>query len=512
MGSATYALLWEIWRPHRLAVAGIAGLTIAGRLIGRIESSVLVDLLAMVSVLLLFAIFHGRFPRRLFTLPVSSLRLVAVPVLAGVTSVELLYLLWMGSASTPFVAVLLGALMVFYQTVLWTLELLGPLRLVVVGAISIIVFAIGLFPPWRSEAALAGLVAFVAIVAFLLAWRHVARLRRGGARSSLRLDRLIAAIPTRRRAFASPMDAHFWFECRSSGLALPILVGGVIAIVIGPLSWLARADAVHTFRILLGTLATPIVLAIPVGMAFAKPAFWSEDMSVPAFVAVRPLTDEDLIAIKVKVAIASAVASWLLVLSFIGIWLPLWANLDSVSRLAIQLWAFHGHSVAAVYGFSALIAIAGMFLTWRFLVSRLWSGVSGRRAFFLASVMSVVVAAIAGVALDADRLPGWLLEDPARMAPVVWIMAIAVIVKYWLAARSWRRVSARYARQYLLLWGAGTMCMALLAVLLWRVVRIYMALDIYRLQSLMVLLSLLAVPLARVGLAASSLGRNRHRS
>ncbi len=153
-----------------------------------------------------------------------------------------------------------------------------------------------------------------------------------------------------------------------------------------------------------------------------------------------------------------------------------------------------------------------MFLTWRFLVSRLWSGVSGRRAFFLASVMSVVVAAIAGVALDADRLPGWLLEDPARMAPVVWIMAIAVIVKYWLAAHSWRRVSARYTRQYLLLWGAGTMCMALLAVLLWRVVRIYMALDIYRLQSLMVLLSLLAVPLARVGLAASSLGRNRHRS
>ena len=530
MRSATSALLWEIWHRHRPVVAGIVGLTIVGRLLYLSpRSSLLVDLLAMLSFLLLFGVFNYTFPRRLFTLPVSSLRLVVVPMLTGIVSVELLYLLWMeplsrgGSASRPFVAVLLGALIVFYQTVLWTLELLGPLRLVVVGAVSVIVFGIGLWPsfppspppPWRSEDTLAALVAFAAIMAFLLAWRHVVRVRCGGGRAPLRLERLIAsvaaAIPTRRRAFPSPMDAHFWFEWRCSGLVLPILVGGVIVVIIGPLSWLARADAADSFRVLLGTLAMPIVLAIPVGMAFAKPTFWSEDLSVPPFVAVLPLTDETIVAIKVKVAIASAVVSWLLVLSFVGIWFPLWANLDSVSRFAIQLWAFHGHSVAAVYGLAALIVIAGMFLTWRFLVSRLWSGVSGRRALFIASAMSVVFLAIAGVAFDADRLPRWLLQDPARMAAVVWIVSAAVAVKYWLAAYAWRRVSARYARQYLLVWGTGTMCLALLAVLLWRVMRIYVALDIYRFQSLMILLSLLAVPLARVGLAPSSLSRNRHR-
>src|SRR5262245_15202833 len=108
MRSATTALLWEIWSRHRAVVAAIAGLTIAGRLL---HSSPLVDLLAMFSFLLLFGIFNGSFPRRLFTLPVSSLRLVAVPVLTGVVSVELLYLAWMGplsrsgSASRPFVAV-----------------------------------------------------------------------------------------------------------------------------------------------------------------------------------------------------------------------------------------------------------------------------------------------------------------------------------------------------------------------------------------------------------------------
>src|SRR5436190_15974854 len=113
MRSATTALLWEIWLRHRPVVAGIVGLTIVGRLLdfspratgGRVESSVLVELLGMLSFLLLFGIFNytdssgggrglGRFPRRLFTLPVSSLRLVALPALTAIVSVELLYLLW----------------------------------------------------------------------------------------------------------------------------------------------------------------------------------------------------------------------------------------------------------------------------------------------------------------------------------------------------------------------------------------------------------------------------------
>jgi hypothetical protein len=47
--------------------------------------------------------------------------------------------------------------------------------------------------------------------------------------------------------------------------------------------------------------------------------------------------------------------------------------------------------------------------------------------------------------------------------------------------------------------------------MLWGIVRIYVALDVYRLQTLVILLALLAVPLARVGLATSCLAWNRHR-
>ena len=121
----------------------------------------------------------GQFPRRLFTLPVTrcvSLRFCA----GGITSIQLLYLLWMeplsrgGSASVPFVAVLLAAFVVFYLWALWTLERTGSLRLVMLGVIAVAVFAIGVlpsFPPtpppsWRSEAALAGLVAGLASLRF----------------------------------------------------------------------------------------------------------------------------------------------------------------------------------------------------------------------------------------------------------------------------------------------------------------------------------------------------------
>ena len=35
----------------------------------------------------------------------------------------------------------------------------------------------------------------------------------------------------------------------------------------------------------------------------------------------------------------------------------------------------------------------------------------------------IVIVVIAGLVFDAGRLPGWLLDDPARLAPVVWIAA-----------------------------------------------------------------------------------------
>src|SRR5688500_20172793 len=108
MRGPTAALLWELWRQHRMTIAVIAGLTVVGRLFdvleedvqagGIVDTPILTELLGMVAFLLLFTVFNhtdssagrgvGRFPSRLFRLPVSSLRLVVVPVVAAIMATQ----------------------------------------------------------------------------------------------------------------------------------------------------------------------------------------------------------------------------------------------------------------------------------------------------------------------------------------------------------------------------------------------------------------------------------------
>ncbi len=546
MPSPTSALLWEIWRRHRLLCVVVIAVAVTGRILDGSQQTwatgpdddVLVELLRMVSFVILFGIFNytdsdasgelGPFPRRLFTLPVSSLQLVAIPVLAGVCAAEALYLLWTVLPSTAaaggsvFGAVLVGGLMVLYQATLWTLDRLGPLRLVVVGLEVVLVFGLSLLPSfaptpppiWRSERMLTAVVIVLAAAVFVGAWRHLALVRSGGGRHLLRVDAAVTAvtafIPRRRRGFASPAAAQFWFEWRRSGVVLPVLVAGVLLTVIAPLSWLSRHDADDTLRILIGTLSVPILLAVPVGLGFARPMFWSEDLSIPAFIAVRPLTDEDLVATKVKVAAASAAASWVLLLSFLAIWLLSWANLAAMSRISGQLSAVVGRA-AAMYALGGLAVIAGLVLTWRFLVSRLWSGLSGRRSLFVGSAVLLALAVIGGMVLDASRFPAWVLEDRARLTTTVGVAAILAGGKASLAIYSWRHVALRYLRPYLTAWFLATTCCAVLAVAVSEAGRAYVPLDIVGFRAILIVSALLVVPLGRIGCAFSSVRRNRHR-
>jgi hypothetical protein len=113
--------------------------------------------------------------------------------------------------------------------------------------------------------------------------------------------------------------------------------------------------------------------------------------------------------------------------------------------------------------------------------------------------------------LDAGRFPNWLLRDPARVASVIWIIVAAVIVKWVIAAYAWRGVDPRYLRVYLLIWFAGTASLVALGMMGWGMLRMYPPFDVGGLRTVFILVALLAVPLARVGLAPLSLTRNRHR-
>lgn len=546
MASTTIALLWGIWRKQRWTIAAIGGVTAAGHLAELIDQrlgtpdangSALVTLLAIVAFVLLLAVFNvtesshrrglGDFPRRLFALPVTSLRLVAVPMLAGIVSIELLYLLWMAPlsrgavSSVPFVLVLLATLVTLYMSAMWTLERAGTLRLVVLGVIAIGLFVVQQLPQmpptpapaWRSEHTLGVVMTAVSMIAFLVAWRYVDRMRHGGGQDLNRsgLGRIAEALPVRRTGFTTPAAAQFWYEWRTSGMVLPALVGGVLLVQVLPMSWIARGDAESSFRMFVAALIAPVALAIPVGIAFSRPAFWSDDLALPSFIAVHPQSSEDFVVIKMKVAALSTLLSWSILLVFLAVWLSAWGNVDGLGRVGLMLWAFHGQSAAAVYGIALLVVVAGMFATFMFMVSRLWTGLSGLRVALVFSIVSYVTYVIVTVMAFEGEWMAWVRDNQWRLMRLTWFAAGLVVVKYWLAARSWRSVSPGFARAYLPIWGAGTAAFLAFGLVVWNVTRIYIPFDAGRGRSLIILMALLAMPLAGIGTATTALARNRHR-
>jgi len=262
----------------------------------------------------------------------------------------------------------------------------------------------------------------------------------------------------------------------------------------------------------------PVALAMPVGKAFSKPDFWSADLAVPPILAVRPLTTTDFVITKLRVAARSTAITWGVVIAFIALWLPLWANLDSILLAKVMVQRHYSDSKLAPYAIAVLLILAGVFLTWRFLVSNLWLGLSGNRTLFAVSALPYGVLTPIGLVMflvflrDETSWFGWLQRNLNRLLPdLVWITAIGFVLKLALSFISWRRVRHERAFPYLWFWIGSTVLMVILAVLLSGAVQPFLNADSSRLQMTLVLAALLVVPLGRLALAPIFLGRNRHR-
>lgn len=562
MRSPGAALVWDIWLRHRTLVCLLIAVTVFTFLLNTAvpesfrkfdidpdtfdahDAFEIVNFHLMLAALLLFLAIFGYtevnaqkgstgFPHRLFTLPLTSFHLVVLPTFLGVAAFEVLGVIWQslifGNDVDAWTMIVVGTYIVVHQAVLWTLPGLGFLRVFVLGVLGIVfIVTLGLptFPPeilpwWLRVNFLTIWLAAIAAGAFLASWSYVARERSGGGLrrnwAKAVAERLSALLPRRTTAFSSPAAAHFWFEWRRSGFMLPLLVAAMLIVVIGPLSWFMRNDGGNTMRILLAALALPMALAFPVGKGFSKPDWRSNDMSVPPFVAVRPLATADIVMTKMKVAAVSAMISWLLVVVFTLMWFGLWASWDGLNMLRTLLWSFYGRSSYPQYGLAVLLLVTGTLLTWRFLVSSLWLGLSGNRKLFATTAIPYGFApafalAFAFILNSEESIVGWMFHGFGEALPtLVQIAALAVAARFWFAAWSWRDVDRVRVRQYLVLWGCGTVLWIAFGLLLWFGVRYIVPSDSHQLRSLFILGALLAMPFGRIGLAPGSLARNRHR-
>jgi hypothetical protein len=394
--------------------------------------------------------------------------------------------------------ILIGVYMVLHQTILWALSSVRALRLLILGIVAITFIMVPVFPfsRWASPQSVDAFFAGLGAVAFLTSWIYVARQRSGSGSSSHvfedSIELLSDRLPRSRTAFRSAAAAQFWFDWRRSGAVLPVLIAGLLLVVIGPLTLYLRDDASSVTRILATTLAMPLLLALPIGKAFSKPDFWSGDLSVPPFIAVRPIAAVDFVATKLKVAALSAVISWTLILAFLSLSLPLWAQIQWRPQFTV----------------AALSILAGVCLTWKFLVGNLWLGLWGNRKLFAVSTLPYAVVPTFGLigltvlSRNEGVVFNWVHDNSSWLLPALeWIAVLAVIVKLSTAVFCWRRTALERIRQYSAFWVLSTAIMIALA----------MSLATGQLRALLVLIALLLMPLARVGLAPTALARNRHR-
>jgi pimeloyl-ACP methyl ester carboxylesterase len=301
---------------------------------------------------------------------------------------------------------------------------------------------------------------------------------------------------------------------------LPACVAAAVMLIVLPISWVLRHDHAGTLWVLAWTIAMPMLLAVPIGKGFSKPDFWSRDLSLPSFVAVRPFATGDVLVTKLKVAAVSASAAWLVVLFFLVFWLPLWADLSDLTMIRVGFWMVY-HSIAPQYAIAALGLLAGLLLTWKFLVGGLWVGLSGSSRLFLGSGAAYCasgILAMVGLGILSNYADTHKHEPPdwnRWLAVLQWIAASAVILKFLLAAFSWRSISRQKTRWYLLGWIFSCLALVVFGILLWADGMLASLLDecpmdATRLQCFLLLLSLLLIPLGRIGLGPQSLAKNRH--
>lgn len=549
MNSPLAALAWEIWnrgrRSARLAVGCLAVCALINLVVVRASAlgpelfNTLFGMLMTLSFLLMMGIFNytefsfsrewNGFPYRLFTLPLRTWQLVALPMLLGVASVELLYVAWIKLVWTHqqipiagWPAVVLGAYMIFYQTALWSLAGFRIVRLLALslgGVSSIAVVCLPIFDkivpsPWFSEKRLIAIMSVLSFLAFIAAWRTVARQRCGGGfrRNWVKvlMEHITDVMPRRTWDFSSPTAAQFWFEWRRAGLLLPACTAFVVVVIFCPFSWAYRHDPKATMDILVRLSAMPLILAFAIGKAFVKPELWSTDFALSPFLAVRPFSSEEFVISKLKVAALSVALTWLFIFAFIALWLPLWADPKDLNALLNEFRMLYPHSWQTII----VLYLAGFaVLTWRGLVSGLWIGLSGNRSYYVAaSCLQVIVPSLLLLAagLCSETIDAKIRDNPVQLISTAlsvtgWLLTLAVILKLWFAAFSWSRINSRRAWQYVVIWLVATLGFVVLGVLSrpWA--------DTYRLEHLYVLAALLIFPFARLGMAPLSLSKNRHR-
>jgi hypothetical protein len=542
------AIAWEFWRRHRwgframgvyLVLLAAIKLVVVLRdtpvTFRSAESFALVVVVPITtSFVYLLAVFtyglsgdlaarQSMYPARMFTLPLSNAALVGWPMLYGSGAMIALWMLtrwlsvWPSELSIPYVwpATLAAALVMWTQALVWMPYGLSGIRVAAAVFVLWLIDAIVLLalafkaPEWVVVAITAPQIP----IAYAVGRFAVARARRGvvpdwsfAALGSLRSS-VRRAQRSKRRARMSAAEAQRWFEWQRNGRSLPAWVAIILPLEL-LLLWVAGTSTSIVIVVLLGALLTPVVVATFAAASVSKTGGSASDTyGLGPFIAARPLTDAQLLAAKLSMAIRSTLGAWALVLIAIPIavfWSGTWPTLLDWSRNVAR-------TIGAPRAIVLLIVVvAGMMLsTWRQLVQSLYFGLTGNERLIKGSVFaSLILASILG------PLAIWIVDS--KRIDVVWSampIILGVLVCAKMLAAGWVVVRLVREGEHLLndrtlitgaVWWTGAV-LAVFVVLAWLTDTPHIP------RYFVMLLAILFVPLARLSAAPLAIARNRHR-
>jgi hypothetical protein len=558
LSSPAAAIAWEIWSRGRAGFLGIAGLLVLGAIAlpimngsARGTGLATATAYALTAVVLVIGLccFHftegspkggfGSFPMRLFSLPLKTRFLVALPMIYGALTVVLVYLLCVGlllRQVDPNMPLLWPCLyLVFgltqFQMIIWSLPESRYLKLLCLSiAASIITFGWMFFVPTIVVGALSEwgytgdpavfmrrllvALALTGPAAYAVSWLRVHQQRHGlTTRSAVFTawwDRSICRLWRRRAPFRSADHAILWQEWRRTGFVLPAVVSVIIALTCVP-AWLAGGlSGQATLGILSWLIVAPLLFAVVIGRGFSKPDFWSPSLTLAPFHAIKPVTSGQWVMVKLKVAFASAALTWALVFYLAFIWTAFVGDFHGPEAWLTRIRFYY--TPAERWLLLMLAPAAAVIVTWRCLVMNLAAGLSGSKLWYHSLNLLTGVGMVALFIFTIRRSDG----DPDQLRlyhvwPLIeWlplILTTAVIAKMAVAAFAWNHalrnelVSSRTALRYLACW---LFMVAILVSLSYILVT-----NTHWLRHLLMLMAVLLVPLAGPALAMRSLAANR---
>lgn len=322
----------------------------------------------------------------LLRLPIRTWALAFWPILAAALWASTSWILFSAFFLVPrypvapvwWPAIMLAALALNMQAILWAPVRHGAVRLVVAMAMPTAIALFGLFAAaydWKSE----GIVAIYALVALISAtgaWIGLIRARtspssgfRTTPAAALPAEEVVVRHP--RRPFRSPRSAQFWLEWRRQGRLLPMLsLFGFLAMSLplllsGDTDFIAGSESTKINVWMTTALPIlpwiPLLFATAIGMGARQSDVRGSDGVYHLYHATRPLDAADLYKAKVKSIAAGVGLTAVMTIATMLIWLWLPATSTNGTSKPYAKLVFSSFDLRA---FAIMTAIGIVLILW----------------------------------------------------------------------------------------------------------------------------------------------------